>query len=459
MRKEPTLHDVAQVGPVVKVARFLAKNPALIDAVDSTGQTALHCATKASQVKIVELLLARCPALTDGVDKWGKTALHYASQSGNDEIVARLLAHKPELIEVKDTRGMTALHCAAEKGHDHIMARLLGQGAHFDKNTPKAVFILAAFNGRDEEVEAMLLADESSDETSNDEETQRNMYWTAFHLAAMRGHDKVVARLLARIPVLIEDTAMLLRNPLHYAAEGGQAKTVAQLLAHNPRLAEGKTALGQNPLHVAALYGHDDVVCELLAHAPHLIDSIDHSKQTALHCAAEGGHIAVVRRLLAVRPSLIHAVDFGGGTALFRAADYARSSSVVEMLLFLTPEQVYRQDSKGNTLLHLVTWSKELTEKVWAMNPQAVHVANKHGDTPLVCAVAFDHRWAIECFQWKLPLETISDVFADFRCRKDRDCIRLFAEEAASLHRDLFKIVYDFLVQSEKLSQIDDPPN
>jgi len=108
------------------VARLLAHNPALIDAVafdDAT--TALHLAASEGHESTVAQLLSHSPGLIDSKATCNKTTLHIAASGGHVKVVAQLLALSPQSSDARDADGRTALHLAAANGHDEVVAQLL----------------------------------------------------------------------------------------------------------------------------------------------------------------------------------------------------------------------------------------------------------------------------------------------------------------------------------------------
>jgi len=192
------------------------------------------------------------------------------------------------------------------------------------------------------------------------------------------------------------------RTALHLAADNGHDKIVARLLAHNPALIDAIDSNNMTALHFAARDGHESTAMQLLSHSPGLIDMKAGSRNTdtALHLAASGGHVKVVAELLARRPSFLADEDWRGQTPLFCAASQGHQE-VVDLLPLTTdqvlclhtilivcfsmfPHQVHRRNSDGNTLLHLFIGGEgplrpALIERIWEMNPDALFVANAHG--------------------------------------------------------------------------------
>jgi len=194
-------------------------------------------------------------------------------EKGNDNIVAQLLAHNPGLAEVKDCNGNTALYFATQK---RIVAQLLHHTSEIHLEHYKR---------------------------------------SPLHGAAKRGHDDIVARLLAHSPSLIDTLDCYRHTPLHEAARGGHIKVVAQLLACKPDLINMQDDYSYTALMHALKERHDDLVAFLLAHEPSIVET-----GQPLHVAATFGSYASVERLLSLKPSLCDTIDQLGRTPLHCAA-------------------------------------------------------------------------------------------------------------------------------------------
>ena len=86
--------------------------------------------------------------------------------------------------------------------------------------------------------------------------------------------------------------------PLHLAAAKGHEQAVIRLLCHGAK-ASVRNGFGQTPLHRAACAGMAMIVVALLEADPSDVNWKDFSEDsnTALHLAAEDGHFDVVRLL------------------------------------------------------------------------------------------------------------------------------------------------------------------
>lgn len=122
-------------------------------------------------------------------------------------------------------------------------------------------------------------------------------------------------------------------------------------------------------------------MARLLAECPSLIDAVDADGYTALHYAANNGHEPLMRKLLAIQPEAIEAIT-----------------------------------NEGSTVLHLLCasqhfCSKELLERVWRLQFNALYLADNHGHTPLHVAIRHQKAAFIEVFQASLTFDEVVSAF------------------------------------------------
>jgi len=122
-----------------------------IDAVDSSGNTALIQAAANGRREMVEKLLG-FGADPQQVNNAGRNALISAAAKGFDE-VARLLISRGSDINAEDREGWTALTIAAYNGHKSTVEMLAGQA---DEDAVNEALLLASFNGDPGVIEYLL---------------------------------------------------------------------------------------------------------------------------------------------------------------------------------------------------------------------------------------------------------------------------------------------------------------
>lgn len=371
-----SFHLAAERGHDDIMEQLLIRGGVSINQPDIYFWTPLHSACYHGHDKIVEQLLAQPSSSIDAVTRNDVTALHLAAERGHDKVVSLLLARRPALINKRDSDGRSALHFAAREGHEQVIALLLAQN-------PRTV-----------------------EDTDSD-------WHTPLYYACANGHDGVLVQLAAHCPRLLDSVSWQDSTLMHAAAEGGYASTVNHLLRYCGPSAEFADLLGRTPLHCACQAGHLGVVQLLLDS-----EKLERYGQSCMHEAAGHGREMVVKYLVTRLPASSGRAWVKD--ALFCAArmDFEpthASELIVSFLLDLYPELVFETDQIGNTLLHHVVefhekqqkvFSESLVATVFAMNHAQLRTVNlPRGLTPFHVALRSNNRWAVEHFQWKLPVE------------------------------------------------------
>jgi hypothetical protein len=177
-----------------------------------------------------------------------------------------------------------AFRAAVYLGNLAMVGLLLDAGAENSEDS----LIEPAYNGNDEMVALLIARSNANVHVDND--------WP-LRLAARKGHDVVVARLIAAEANVRAKDDQALRK----AAKNGYDAVVALLIAAKANV----RAKDDQALLEAAENGHEAVVA-LLIEAYSDIDAIkkaEHFKK-ALDLAAENGHDAVVARLIAAKANV-----------------------------------------------------------------------------------------------------------------------------------------------------------
>lgn len=172
-----------------------------------------------------------------------------AIAEGDEDALARLLGDDPSLAGAS-VDGVSVLRRAAYVGRADLAPTLVALGARAD------AYDLAALGGADELRELLDEAPELAVQPGPDG-------FTALHLAAWFGHEKVAELLLARgaDPEALATNGTELR-PLHSAAAGGHP-VIAHLLLDRGADIEAAQAGGVRALHSAA-HRNDAAMVRLL---------------------------------------------------------------------------------------------------------------------------------------------------------------------------------------------------
>lgn len=190
------------------------------------------------------------------------TALCLASQRGNDDAVRELLDLPNISVNAVGMGGMSPLMWAAGGGHEGVAGMLLDH----PKIDVKAV----------------------------DKEGMTALGWASYY-----GHVGAAKRLLSHPDIIVNSAANQAKNtPLHHASWRGHEYVVALLLARNDVDVNARNWNGLTALSKACRCGHEGTVKRLLAHPEVKINVKDNEGHTPLSRAAKNGNEGVVRLLL-----------------------------------------------------------------------------------------------------------------------------------------------------------------
>lgn len=182
---------------------------------------------------------------------------------------------------------------------------------------------------------------------------------TALHLAASRGHCRVLELLLLSMGTNIEARDSKGRTALWTAAERGEAEATELLLLSNVKV-NTRADAQMTALHIAAKQG-DDAIVELLVSGGADLEARDAAMMTALHYACEEGHVRVIETLLDNKVN----IDIPGcdmKTPLICAAAAGGLSAI--KLLLKKKASIRRVDDAGLTALHWAAYNghREIVE-------------------------------------------------------------------------------------------------
>ncbi|CAH3183153.1 unnamed protein product, partial [Porites evermanni] len=384
------LHYAASKANLTAVKELLQFDGIKIDAVDTSGSTALHCAATDGAVEIVKTLLeAGADARAKDYDKM--TPIHFACTDGNLDTVKTLFEHAEKscelstMLDERNRDGETALHAAVEGGYVDIVQLCLEKGANVRSRRANLAHPLhiAAINGH-VEIAKCLMQHHAKIEARNVN------HETPLHKAAASNKPRMVELLLekgADIECLDKDNY----TPLLVAASEGHTNVVQLLLNRGANL-KAKDTQDKTAIFLAAEENCIDTLREILKHgdAKVLVDECDLYENTPLHVAAKKGYALVTEALLS-HDARIDARNEDENTPLHLAAENGKVRTVVE-LLRKDPSIINDEDEASNTALHLAATEghlkccKELLER-----GAEVDARNSTLWTPLDCAAAKGH--------------------------------------------------------------------
>jgi len=344
------------------------------------GNTALAIAAFKGYDQQVSALLKVPDIKVDAIDKYGRTALMGAAGKGHADILSILLKSGKADANAKDKSGMTALMLASLEGHLNAVITLLKSGK-IDANSLNATdnygnsaLSLAIAKGDENVIQALLDASIKNDKG-----------FSAFMLAAQKGHTEVMSALHATGEINVNAIDNGQRTALILAAINGRVEAVSYLLGHD-KVDVSATDQGTKALMGAIKHGHPGVVATMLESDK--VFAIDYNDSISLVLAALKGDVEKVSTLLTGGNIDSTAEDKTRNTALLLAAK-AGHATVISVLLKDTHIDVNAKDEEGNTALLLAARAGH-AEVVAALLGDArtdvtVHDGQKY--TPLMWAV------------------------------------------------------------------------
>ncbi|XP_060808852.1 ankyrin repeat domain-containing protein 50 isoform X2 [Amyelois transitella] len=382
--------ELATKGDDEALTALLKRYPHLVEATDSIGGTALHCAARAGRALCCAALLS-AGARPDANDADGWSALRAAAWAGHAEVVEVLLEFGCD-VDCVDADNRTALRAAAWSGHEAVVSRLLAAGADADAADAegRTPLIAAAYMGHADIVRALLDAGASVDHADEDGRT-------ALSVASLCATGAACA------------ASLLERGASVQAADRDRAA----------------------PLLVAAFEGHTEI-CELLLEAEADIEAADVAGRTALWAAASAGHARTVRLLL-FWGACVDNMDHEGRTVLSTAAAQG-NVEVVRQLLDRGLDEHHR-DNSGWTPLHYAAFEGhvEVCEALLEAGAK-VDEADNDGKGALMLAAQEGHTKLVEILvdEWGAPV--------DQRAHDGKTALRLAALEG---HFDTVRALHE----------------
>ncbi|KAI9864361.1 MAG: hypothetical protein M1813_003281 [Trichoglossum hirsutum] len=335
--------DLQNLGSIIQLLLDHGEN---VNSQDIEGVSALHVALQSGQMASIASILLRGGADIHMRTRSGRTALHAAAESGHPDYLHMLFKHGADR-NALTTAKEKPVSVAAANGYELLVQLFLSEETLTKDPTSQIDWLATAqlYNAierddldRFQELQGRDLAVNGHDKSGltilhkacwhgNVEmastllrlgveiDTPDNRGWTALHLAAARGHEKIIR-------FLVENGAKLTTRTKVSASRDIESE---------PR--------GASPLHLAAWHRRSAVVEALISLSastkpPLSVDSgSDGVGRTALMCAAHQGHFRIVRLLLDAGAN-VNAVG-GYGSWGFCAIDLAAHQghdSLVDLL-------------------------------------------------------------------------------------------------------------------------------
>lgn len=284
-RPTPALNHAVRTGYRAEYALLIAAGASL-ECINPSRKdtTPLLDAAECTRLEMIRDLINR-GANIDARDGYNRSVLHLAARANDRDSLAFLIEKAPHLIDAQDNHNRTPLNSACRKNMPLNIEKLVKAGADagiVDHVGWTPVHHIALRG--DGALDCLNAIADAKNVFINARANEEN---TALHMAAQRGHNKLVERLLemGADPRLVNES---LDNSAHVAAREGQMTCLKAILStalvdvNRP----GKDA--RTLLHHAANRGHADIFA-LLADCNCNINALDAQNATPLHLAASAG--------------------------------------------------------------------------------------------------------------------------------------------------------------------------
>lgn len=183
--------NLPQVVPVIRLLE--KKKPVSKSRQNRDGLTALHIAVAARHLEAVQLLIELGCSI-DLVDNEQRTPLHYAAEHGYPEIVSFLIAHGARN-STRDHIGATPAHYAAQFSVECL--KIIFEASKITEvkdNENRSCLMWAVCTGNLDVIYYLIQRDDAPDRRAIDKHG-----FTALHLAAMVGNEKICKTLLNQV--------------------------------------------------------------------------------------------------------------------------------------------------------------------------------------------------------------------------------------------------------------------
>lgn len=329
------LHEAIRANQYDLVVRLLQRYP--VNGANEKGVTPLMLAAAQGNLAIVNLLLQN-GAMVDQLDHQSQTAVRYALSRPSLAVALTLLPllKKPNQ---PNRFGVTAGMLAAAKGLVPVL-RFLCESGHettqsVDKDGHNAMHH-AAITGQADSISYLVTQGYSPDQPESPPDPKKlakSRKRTPLHLAALKGHEEAVMRMLglnanpdkedangnnlSEYAVIgkkkeILDIVRLLpsyndkarnRHLLHAAALSDNVDVLSELILDGANL-NALDDTGRSALHIACIYNSGRVAQLLLSGEDVVLDSYDKHGYAPIHYAAEFGHVRLIELLAKAKVDL-----------------------------------------------------------------------------------------------------------------------------------------------------------
>ncbi|RWR72476.1 ankyrin repeat-containing protein ITN1-like protein [Cinnamomum micranthum f. kanehirae] len=288
------------------------------------------------------------------------TALHIASQRGHVDLAREIIMLRPDMMWAVNSNNDSPMHKACIHGHKKMVKLLLAHGGFsyygalgsfgafavdFENRTS---FFVACANGHLDVVKLLLKRADSRMFHVLDRAKR-----SALFMACSHGHSNVVKLLLAKT-TLVKYERDGESTLIHIAALKGHAKVVGEVLKVHPEFAEKLDLTGLSPLHIAAMEGQISVIDVMLSMNIRLANMLTGGRKTILHLSVKTKQLDVVKYLKKKikMDNLVNQADSYGNTIL-HLATLEKLPHMVNYLIRNTKVNVNARNRDGFTALDL----------------------------------------------------------------------------------------------------------
>ena len=361
---------------------MLLDSGALLEHIDSDGDTALILAARYGHTAAVKLLL-QAGADIKRADARGWTALIHAAKSDNAEVFSILLAQGANMA-VRNKAGQLMMALALRKSHVAKLRSLSRQALKRPAATSSSLSsVLAPTSTRD------LFSKVFNAVQSNNAQLLKQL------LAQIRNYRINIKKELcclfkpdASKNATLKDEVL---TPLMLAAFFGYKDTLELLMDAGAKIGQSDSS-GMTALMWAAREGRIAAVEVLLDGG--MVNQADVSGKTALHYATKYGHTSSVKALLKAKASVDQATK-GRSTALMFAA--ARGHAAILKVLLRAGANINLARPRGMTaLMYAAEKGDTVALRLLLRAGAAIDQFNGNGASALMCATFEGHPPAVQ---------------------------------------------------------------
>ncbi|KAJ3691413.1 hypothetical protein LUZ61_020577 [Rhynchospora tenuis] len=329
------LFDACSKGDLGRCKHLILRNPDILLSVTPQGNNCLHLAVMLGHGKFAKEVWSLSPFLLSSTNKDGETPLIAALIAGNVTLASDILTAALALLQPADSTG--------------------------DLEGGKPLN------------EMLLKVDKCGD--------------NALHHAMRSGFEDFAVRLLNIEPRLSEQANKIAESPMHMAARKGHSKVVERLLKIPSSADSGPGKY--SALHVAVDAGRTDITEQLLEGRPELANRVSDDGCTPVRRAVAANNLDIVKILLRHDPKLAYVKDkLGTGRTPFLAAAFHGYVPIAKEIISACPDSAYTTNEKfsANGLHEAINNERQDFVDFILRTPQLHRLINqvdKDGDLPI----------------------------------------------------------------------------